>query len=125
MAIASTVYVPSAAGTTVIPIAYAASVTLNMALADEPEFQIAQLTGNIAITFINGRNGQKARVVILQDASSARTVTWDSAVCSGSEDLALPALSTTLAKENLFGVNVLTRLAKPYWISASNRGATA
>lgn len=125
MAIAATIYDPPAGGVTVIAVPYAASVTLNMALAEEPEFQIGQLTGNIAVTFINGRNGQKARVVIKQDAASARTVTWDSAVCSGSEDLALPALSTTLAKENLFGVNVLTRLAKPYWISASNRGATA
>lgn len=117
--------IPPADNWTVIPVAYAANVTLDMGLAAEPEFHIAQLTGNIAITFVRGRNGQKARVVIKQDASSARTVTWDSAVCSGSEDLALPALSETLAKENMFGVNVLTRLAKPYWISASNRGATA
>lgn len=125
MAVASTIYDPSAAGSQVIPVTYAASVTLNMALADEPEFQITQLTGNIAITFINGRNGQKARVLIIQHASAAKTVTWDSAICTGSEDLALPALSTTVGLRNLFGVNVVTDMAKPYWISASNRGAPA
>lgn len=110
---------------TVISVPYAASVTLDMSQADFPEFQIGQLTGNIAVTFINGRNGQAARVLIQQHASSAKTVTWDSAVCAGSADLALPALNTTVALFNLFGVNVESQMAKPYWITASNRGAPA
>jgi len=107
---------------TVIPVAYAASVVLDMSRADLPVFEIGQLTGNIAISFSNYRDGQTARVLIKQHASSAKTVTWDSAICTGSNDLALPALDTTVALENLFGISIFTRASKPVLVSASVRG---
>src|SRR5689334_7561240 len=93
---------------TVVDVPFVASVVLDCALAVYPVFRIGTLTGNIAVSFINGGNGQQARVEITQDGTGNRTITWDSAVCAGSADLPLPSASTAANKHDVFGVSINT-----------------
>lgn len=105
-----------------IDVPYAASVVLDMSIAVYPEFRIGTLTGPISISFANAFDGQQARVRTKQDGTGSRLITWDSAVCVGSDDLALPAASTGANKGDLFGVATDLTFAKPYQVTAATRG---
>jgi hypothetical protein len=126
MATAEPVRNPPASGAAeVVSVPYAASVVLDMSRAIKPVFEIGTLTGNIAIDFSNGLNGQEATVIATQDGTGSRTITWNSTRCGGSADLALPAASTTASKRDVFGIKVVTAASKPYFVVASNRGFVA
>lgn len=103
-------------------VAYAASVVLDMSRAEAPVFNIGTLTGNIAIDFANGKDGQRATVITVQDGTGNRTITWNSTRCAGSDDLALPAASTAASKRDVFGIRVVTAATKPYLVVAKNIG---
>lgn len=128
MAMAARVYSPagSAAGAAQpIAVAYAASVVLDMSTAAKPVFNIGVLTGNIAIDFTNGVDGQEATVITTQNGVGSKTITWNSTRCGGSADLALPSASTTADKTDVFGIKYVAVASKPYLVVASNRGFVA
>jgi hypothetical protein len=126
MAMAAMEYSPSGSApggpSTPISVPYAASVVLNMATAAKPVFNIATLTGNIAIDFTGGVDGQEATVITTQDGTGNRTITWNATRCGGSADLALPSASTTASKTDVFGIKYVAGATKPYLVVASNRG---
>lgn len=55
-------------------IAYGAAVTLDVNLAND--FAISTLTGNTTITWANAQLGNQGSVVVRQDATGGRTVTF-------------------------------------------------
>jgi hypothetical protein len=128
MAMSARVYSPSGTAPGAaqpIAVTYAASVVLDMTTATKPVFNIGTLTGNIAIDFTGGVDGQEATVITTQDGTGSRTITWNSTRCGGSADLALPSASTTASKTDVFGIKYVAVATKPYLVVASNRGFVA
>jgi len=78
-------------------------------LTDAPEItvdwskgdtQTATLGGNRTLTFSNGQKGGKYTLIVTQDATGARTVTWPSSVrWPGPTQAAVPPTLTTTANK--------------------------
>ncbi len=65
------------------------AVTINWSLGNT---QHCVLTGNVTFTFTNGNSGGNYRIILKQDATGSRTVTWPATVRWGATGL--PTLST-------------------------------
>ena len=81
-------------------VTYGATVTLDCSIADI--FYIA-LTGNIAITFSNGTDGQKVEVRTKQDATGGRTVTFSNGTYGATITSTASAASTAANKRDKWG----------------------
>jgi len=111
MAMAPMEYSPSGtapgtagAGFTELGQTYAASVTLNLARALRPLFEIT-LTGNVTMLApINGSDGQVFAIRFKQSNGGGWAVTWDSSSnWRGSDTSALPTLTGSTTKPDIFG----------------------
>ena len=101
----------------VATVAYAASLTLDCATADV--FKVT-LTGNVTIAFSNAVDGQKIEVRLTQDATGARTVTWDSAIAYGTDLTSALALATTTGnKQDKFGFEYDSTAAQYQMVSCA------
>jgi hypothetical protein len=89
-----------------VPLAYAGDAAPSyVELTDAPTIavdwskgrtQTVKLGGNRLLTFSNGQKGEKYLLILKQDATGSRTVTWPSSVrCPG---LLGPTLTTTANK---------------------------
>ncbi len=72
-------------------VAFASSLTIDVSVADETT---VVLTGNVTLGFANGVDGQRFVLVLKQDATGGRTLTFDSSVRT-STDLPAPTLSVS------------------------------
>ena len=100
-------------------VTYAASVTLDCSQYDV--FEIT-LTGNITVNLSGGTDGQKIQVVLAQDATGSRTVTWGTAVGFGSDITSTAATATaTASKTDYFGLQY-NGAATKYHLIAMARG---
>lgn len=70
-------------GRRVQSIAYASTVTLDCALYDV--FEIGTLTGDITVNFTGAVNAQRIEVMLVQDATGGRSITWDTDVTYGGD----------------------------------------
>lgn len=70
-------------GRRVQSVAYSASVTLDCSLYDV--FEIGTLTGNITVNFSGAVNAQRIEVMLKQDATGGREITWDTDVVYGDD----------------------------------------
>lgn len=113
MTVSSTTGVSSSATPRVQTITYAASVTLDCNAAD---VFLITLTGNITIDFTNGSSYQKAQVILTQDATGSRLVTWGTSVSLGS-DISSATATTTANKIDYFGVQYNPASAKYHMIA--------
>ena len=107
----------AAAHSTVSTVAYAASLTLDCSTAD---IFIVTLTGDITIDFSNAIDGQKVQVILKQDATGNRLVTWGTSVAFGT-DVATAVASTAANKTDYFGLHYNATAAK-YHMMAVARG---
>jgi hypothetical protein len=104
-----------------LPVAYAASVTLDCSLADT--FDIT-LTGNITVNFSNGYDGQKLMLRLRQGGTGGYTVTAGANV-RYSDDLPSITLSTAVGKLDRIGYDCCVNVGAgttTYDAYAYNRG---
>lgn len=110
----------SGGGFTLTSIPPASNITLDMGAAEQPLFDLGALTGDTNVTFINGRDGQDAKIRV---RGNGHALNWDTGICGGTDDLPLPALSAAANRWDFFAVHVIASAAKPYKVIASNLGA--
>jgi len=65
--------IPGAIKTTPLAVAYAASISLDV--AEDNDFDVAALTGNITIDWTNPAAGRSGKIELLQDGTGGRTLT--------------------------------------------------
>jgi hypothetical protein len=83
------------AATSYVELADAPSITVDWSKGNA---QAVTLHGNRIFTFTNGQKGGKYLLIVKQDATGSRTVTWPSAVnCPG---VTPPILTTTANKKD-------------------------
>jgi hypothetical protein len=73
-------------------ITYSSTITVNWNTADA---QIVTLTGNPTINFSNPRDGGKYALIIRQDATGGRTVTWGSNIICDVQPIPIANSTTT------------------------------